>query len=810
MGNNRRRPASLMRQRWHRRFPALVAAFMFLAAFSALVLAASRATAADVTFRYVPPAGEQVTSVSLRGSFNSWGETPMAKSPDGSWSVTIQLAPGEYQYKFFINGQWPRDMAKGPDGRPIDPAADGYVDDGYGGQNAVRYVGGGSAQNQTVALGDGKIASGFLHHAPQDLSYSSLSPDGQWVVRANSAAGDVQRAELVYFPAGGPEASSAAQTAPMHVVATAGKIATWEARLPLPALPVKYYFQFQDGQATATLGQKEPAQEHPFEAGATQLNTQRFPLVRWTQGAVFYQVFPDRFADGDPRNDPANVTPWNGPVRRDTSGQYFGGDLKGLTDRLPYLAQLGVTALYLNPIFAAQSSHRYDTVDYMKIDPMLGTLDDFHAFLNAAHALGMRVILDGVFNHTGTGFWAFQDVLKNGARSPYAKWYYFKGFPVTMSPPNYEGWAGLASLPKLNLENPEVRDYILNVVRYWTAQGIDGWRLDVPNEIRAPGFWEEFRQTVKAIHPNAYIVGEIWQVAPEWLQGTRFDALMNYPIGYYALRPTFAGQAGWSLRRMDGEIHRVLASYADVADEMNFNLVDSHDTERILTALGGGNLGDTPAPAAITRLKLLTAIQFTLPGVPVIWNGDERGMLGEKGDNWDAQRAPIQWDQKDEGVFAYYQRLIALRKATPALWGADFTTLWLDDQGQTYAYQRGLGKDGVIVALNNGAETARIAVTPVGALAQALRAAVASTQVPPTADAASAPAAPAAAGPAGLVMRDLLTDQLVPATAGVDAGAGPPEPTAAEGSRQGAGASAPLASLSFLIPPGEAFILQLP
>ncbi|MCL4516296.1 MAG: alpha-amylase family glycosyl hydrolase [Firmicutes bacterium] len=698
------------------RYQALLVALTLLAGLAtAGLFAPMPASAAQVTFTYAPLPGEKIESVSLRGNLNSWGETPMKPDPNGAWSVTLELAPGEYTYKFYINRQWPRDMATARNGGPVDPMADDYVDDGYGGQNAVRHIGGGQGDvAEKSGVGDSRISPGFLYHKADDRGYFNALPDGGLVVRANTGVDDIERATFIYD-------DGIAHLVPMKEISRAGQVAVWEARIPAagaPKAPFKYCFRFEDGGAVAYLDQEGAGEGNKprrlFTATAARLNPNAFPVIGWTKGAVFYQIFPDRFDNADHANDPASVTPWDGPVRRDTSSQYYGGDLKGIIRRIPYLKELGVTALYLNPIFAAGSSHRYDAADYLRVDPMLGTIGDFKELIKAAHASGMRVILDGVFNHTGINFWAFRDVMKNGKNSPYVDWYTFRGFPVDPSIPNYVGWAGLGSLPKLNVGNPKVKKYLLEVVAYWTRQGIDGWRLDVANEITAPGFWEDFRKTVKSLNPNAYILGEIWNVEPQWLQGTKFDALMNYPIGKDALRPFFAGQKGWTVSRMDNKIHQVFAAYPDQTVLMNFNLVDSHDTERILTSLGGGNYGEAATVGrarAIQQLKLLTAVQFTLPGMPVIWNGDERGMAGEKGDNWDAQRAPIQWDKPaDEGLFKHYQKLIAIRKNEPGLWGADFTTLLTDDERGVYAFQRGSGAETIVVVVNNGNEAAEPAL----------------------------------------------------------------------------------------------------
>ena len=206
-----------------------------------------------------------------------------------------------------------------------------------------------------------------------------------------------------------------------------------------------------------------------------------------------------------------------------------------MAEHLDYLQDLGVDALYLNPIFQSTANHRYITTDYYQVDPLLGGNAAFRTFLNAAHRRGMRVILDGVFNHTSRGFFQFAHILENGPQSPYEDWYHIKGYPLhaygSNRPPNYACWWNLRELPKLNTDNPAVREYLWGVGRYWVEQGIDGWRLDVPGEIDDDAFWQEFRRRVKAANPEAYLLGEIWTKAQRWCQGDQFDAVMNYVLG---------------------------------------------------------------------------------------------------------------------------------------------------------------------------------------------------------------------------------------------------------------------------------------
>ena len=259
----------------------------------------------------------------------------------------------------------------------------------------------------------------------------------------------------------------------------------------------------------------------------------------WVSDAVFYQIFPDQFARSDRVAKPGPLETWDSPP---TTYGFKGGDLLGIVDHLDYIADLGVNALYLTPIFASASNHRYHTYDYYSVDPLLGGDAALRELLDACHARGMRVVLDGVFNHSGRGFWPFHHVLENGLDSPYVDWFYIDrqglaaGRPLRPYPGprdsgrlGYEAWWGLPALPKLNVGNPRMREHLMGAVEHWLKFGIDGWRLDVAEEIGAD-FWREFRKRVRAINPDAYIVAEIWHEKPEWTAGDTFDALMNYPV----------------------------------------------------------------------------------------------------------------------------------------------------------------------------------------------------------------------------------------------------------------------------------------
>jgi cyclomaltodextrinase len=410
-------------------------------------------------------------------------------------------------------------------------------------------------------------------------------------------------------------------------------------------------------------------------------------VPEWAKDAVFYQIFPERFANGDKRNDPPKTQAWGGKPENEN---YFGGDLQGVLDKLPYLKDLGVNTLYFNPVFAASSNHKYNTRDYRTIDPHFGDNALFKKLVAAAHAQGLKIVLDGVFNHTGDDHYAFQDAERNGSKSQYWSWYGFGGFPVVKSPkPNYNAWWGFHTLPQLRAkDNPEVQKYLLDTVADWTKTGIDGWRLDVPNEIDSDSFWQRFRTTVKGINPNAYIVGEIWTDGRRWLQGDQFDAVTNYlfreqMIGYF-------GKGSLNTDQVDANLAGIRNMYHAETTSVMFNMLSSHDVPRFLSEAGGDE----------GSVKLATIFQMTYLGAPVVYYGDEVGMAGAKDPD---NRRCFPWDGKQNKQHRdLTKQLISWRKAFPSLRRGDFQTIMRHNDHGMWAYQRTAGADKTAVLLNLG------------------------------------------------------------------------------------------------------------
>jgi neopullulanase len=439
----------------------------------------------------------------------------------------------------------------------------------------------------------------------------------------------------------------------------------------------------------------------------------------WVRDAVFYQIFPDRFASSEQVPKPSNLEPWDSPP---TVHGFKGGDLLGVVEKLDYLQDLGITAIYFCPVFQSAANHRYHTHDYYQVDPILGGNRALRVLLDQAHQRGMRIILDGVFNHASRGFFQFHDIAENGPASPYIDWFTANNHPVRpyhapRGQHGYEAWWNMPALPKLNTATPAVREFLFDVACHWVEFGIDGWRLDVPAEIDDDDFWREFRRRVKAINPDAYIVGEIWHEAQRWLQGDQFDAVMNYPmtracLGFFVGRNLHQEEvARTGYRRIDPmmanefahEVERLLGLYPQSVTEVQFNLLGSHDTPRFKTLARGDN----------AAYRLSTLFQMTYPGAPCLYYGDEIGMEGihdpgcRGGFPWDPER----WDRS---LLSYVRRCVQLRKAHPALRRGDFRRLYAE-QG-VVVFGRQLGPESLVVFFNSSQHDATPGIAVAGFL----------------------------------------------------------------------------------------------
>ena len=411
----------------------------------------------------------------------------------------------------------------------------------------------------------------------------------------------------------------------------------------------------------------------------------------WLRDAVVYEIFVDRFSNGNHHLDPPNVAAWGSAP---CATGFMGGDLAGITSRLEYLADMGVSVLYLTPIFLASANHRYNTYDYFTIDPRVGTLDDFRELVAKVHRLGMRILLDGVFNHCGRGFFPFFDVMENGRASAWTGWFHVDDYPVdAYGCHRFEGWLGAAEVPEINLANPDARAYMLRVAEYWTAQGIDGWRLDAVPHVRHRAFWRELCHVVRRVNPEAYLLAEIWGDPSPWL-GADFDGATNY-----AFRDAIVGflfERSLTPSAFAERLERATCRDPHIAAGM-CNLLGSHDTPRLWTLAGGDE--------RLVRIAL--TLLFAFPGIPCVYYGDEIGLAG--GAEPDNRRA-MEWDERrwNADLRPLIGQLASARRSAPALCEGTWETVLADDNRGVCVFRRRSRDDECLVTVDLDAREARV------------------------------------------------------------------------------------------------------
>ncbi|GAB6100140.1 glycoside hydrolase family 13 protein [Halanaerocella petrolearia] len=722
----------------------------------------------EVTFTYKPVIA--VDGVNLAGNFNGWSPTKTKmtdKDGDGTYVKTLFLEPGKYQYKFVLNGEtW-----KKP------PEADDYVDDGQGGKNGVIYVKAGGALAKKSRQGDNKIVTKALYHNKTNKSYVNPMAKNKISIVFQAKENDLEEIILHYNDGQQNEIK-------MNKFLTSQNFDYYRTTIRVKETNFDYSFEVRDGTKTVwydangvvktsknkTKSKKQDrnlfswlrnddAEEITDEVTRPDVKPVSYNLASkevfdtpaWVKDAVFYQIFPDRFYNGNPNNDPekievykdvevrhdALIPDWdqgvpasNGSVLTDESQLsdnnnaikpkvglhvFYGGDLQGVEEKISYLKKLGINTIYFNPVFESTSNHKYNTAGYELIDDNLAIKDDFDVsneymvkLIKKLHDNGIRVIFDAVYNHVGYEHWAFQDVVKNGKDSEYADWFYINSYPVKplykqseSNPPNYEAWWGFGSLPKLNVNNQEVKDYLYQVTKKWMdpngdgdpSDGVDGWRLDVANEVkdRNPEFWANWRDYVKGINSDAYITGEIWNDASDYLEGNEFDAVMNYRFREAVIG--FIGRGEMTADKFASKLGQVQFDYPRQANYVLQNLIGSHDTKRYLTVINDNK----------DRMRLTSFLQMTYVGAPMIYYGDEVGMKG--GEDPDDRRTMVWKDRgytkPDKKLFNHYQKLIDIRKEEPALRRGNIERIDLDNK-MVYAFKRSYKGEELLVFINAG------------------------------------------------------------------------------------------------------------
>lgn len=525
------------------------------------------------------------------------------------------------------------------------------------------------------------LTAASLFHTPDSPFAYQIRPRTLRVVLRGPARG-IGEAHVVFNDRYAWEGSAYApllHRTPLRPYARDGEVAYWSADLELEPPRFRYRFELGGPDERRWLGwdglRDEPRPAGSFEFGYVH-DGDAHDLPAWAEGAVFYQIFPERFARGSSSPEQPELAAWDTPASR---RNFLGGDLDGIREKLDYVASLSVDAIYLNPVFDAPSNHKYDTRDYLSVDAAFGGNAALRRMVDEAHRRGIRVVLDGVFNHSGSEWPPFREAMERGAEADHARWFYLRSPGPGAA---FETWANdVKTLPKLRTSEPDLAALIADIGRFWVAEyGIDGWRLDVANEVNHD-VWRRFRRAVRGANREALLIGEIWTPAANWLRGDQLDSAMNYP-----LRQAMHDYVGGSVdgRAFLDTVDRLRASYPQTVHNYLYNLIGSHDVMRPLTAFGGDR----------RRMALATALLFTLPGIASVYYGDEVGM---EGDNDPACRDGMQWDEtrQDGRMLAVHQRLGRLRRENPAL--------------RRGAYER-LYEDETIVAFARASEDRRVVV----------------------------------------------------------------------------------------------------
>lgn len=455
----------------------------------------------------------------------------------------------------------------------------------------------------------------------------------------------------------------------------------WEIKIKPPYKRCKYYFELHQDNETWFYGEdgftdklKDNTPACFFQPWINPADIISPP--EWVKKTVWYQIFPDRF-NKSKKTTTQGLCEWKtGSV---TNEQKFGGNLQGITEKLNYLSDLGITGLYLTPIFKAETVHKYDTTDYKQIDPDFGTEEDLKNLVDTAHKLGIKIMLDAVFNHSGDKFAPWLDVKEKGKNSPYWDWFMINDWSAIEKQRDtrdgrYYSFAFISNMPKLNTNNPEVIKYISELCADWVENyNIDGIRFDVGNEI-SHRLIKEIRQKVHKIKKDVYLLGEIWHDSSPWLEGDEYDAVMNYPFkqavsGFFEDKTQTSSQLEWKVKACMG-------MYRKQTQDVMFNLLDSHDTDRLITRLNNNQ------DAFFQQLTML----FTLIGSPCIYYGTETALEG--GHDPDCRRC-MPWNELNIEVYEQVKKLIYLRKNLDELTNSDICFKAIPQNNRIVCYTRG-------------------------------------------------------------------------------------------------------------------------
>lgn len=496
-----------------------------------------------------------------------------------------------------------------------------------------------------------------------------------------ATAGDLIACELVWWKRSLPNEQ---HRACLSRGLSNGAVEQWQAEVCFPEEIhyIKYAFCLTDNEGKQAWFNSYGMNDEFNPSGSFELlqvnETDVLSVPDWAKGCIFYQIFPERFHKTGPACD--GLDPWDAAPTREN---YLGGNLRGIIEKLPWLSELGVECLYLNPIFEGDYNHKYATTDHLRIDPAFGTEADLIELVEKAHSLGIRVILDGVFNHCGIHFPPFVDLLENGEASRFRDWFYPKKYHIEIDASCYECVGDYPYMPRLNGESPEVRDYVEKVLLYWLERAhIDGWRFDVADELDRHAV-TRWREAVKRAFPDALLLCETWGDASRLLGPDGFDSAMNY-LFRDAMVDFFAHSA-MNAKALKVRLDGMLMRYPREIDHAQYNLIGSHDTARFLTEAKGERW----------RLRLAMAFQMLFPGAPAVYYGDEIGMTGE---NDPGCRGGMAWGHQDTELLQWQKDMIALRKRHPALRLGSYRVLAA--KGGLFAFERQLGDDRVVAFFN--------------------------------------------------------------------------------------------------------------
>ena len=515
-----------------------------------------------------------------------------------------------------------------------------------------------------------------------------------FVIRVQVKKDDMKEVILHYEDKYIPmERKDTRMTLPMKKVATSQFHDYYEAQLRMNLICLRYFFEFTDMQGEKVYyGNYEFDKEcitnrdRMFDCPQNLREEEMFEVPQWAANKVVYQIFPSRFA----ATQPVDKELWyKAPI---TPMDDLHGNLRGIIEHLDYIKDLGIDVVYLTPIFKSNSCHKYDTIDYYQVDPSFGTTEDLKELVQKSHERGMKVVLDAVYNHTGREFFAFQDILEKGEKSKYLDWYFIDELPPRGEwgeIPNFKCFGYYGGMPKLNLKNPEVEKYITDVACYWIKEcDIDGWRLDVGDEI-SHFFWKNFRKAIKAVKKDMLIIGEIWHYAGDFLEGDEWDTVMNYPfylnlIDLLADEKINVSQFVQNLGYLKGRLNKKCYP-------LMWNLIDSHDTARFLHLCHDNK----------KKQHLAAAFQLLMPGMPMVYYGDEYAMPGAN--DPDCRRG-MYWDEEyqDKEMYNWYKKLMQIRKAHACIVEGEMIETITNDDEDTIVMIRKNGEETIAMLFNCG------------------------------------------------------------------------------------------------------------